>query len=132
MAYTPTEWETGDVITAEKLNKMESGIAANSAGMIIPTFTPVSAVEASCDVSLSDLLNAITSGTGGLIAFLPIQGEPVQILNLVAYNADSGSEYASYRVVNVAETSIQVNQIAYESTGITIESYTYIGEGGGN
>lgn len=27
MSYTPTEWATGDVITAEKLNKMEQGIA---------------------------------------------------------------------------------------------------------
>lgn len=26
MAYNPTEWETGDVITAEKLNNMEQGI----------------------------------------------------------------------------------------------------------
>lgn len=26
MAYTPTEWETGDVITAAKLNNMEQGI----------------------------------------------------------------------------------------------------------
>lgn len=26
MAYIPTEWETGDVITAEKLNNMEQGI----------------------------------------------------------------------------------------------------------
>lgn len=30
MAYTPTEWVTGDVITAVKLNKAEQGIAANS------------------------------------------------------------------------------------------------------
>ena len=28
MAYTPTEWVTGDVITAAKLNKAEQGIAA--------------------------------------------------------------------------------------------------------
>lgn len=28
MAYTPTVWETGDVITAVKLNKAENGIAA--------------------------------------------------------------------------------------------------------
>ena len=28
MAYTPTVWATGDVITAEKLNKAEQGIAA--------------------------------------------------------------------------------------------------------
>lgn len=26
MPYTPTEWKTGDVITAEKLNKAEQGI----------------------------------------------------------------------------------------------------------
>lgn len=28
MGYIPTEWQTGDVITAEKLNKAENGIAA--------------------------------------------------------------------------------------------------------
>lgn len=28
MSYTPTEWKNGDVITAEKLNHMEGGIAA--------------------------------------------------------------------------------------------------------
>ena len=27
MAYTPTEWRTGDTITAEKLNHMEDGIS---------------------------------------------------------------------------------------------------------
>ncbi len=29
MPYTPTQWTTGDVITAQKLNKIEQGIAAN-------------------------------------------------------------------------------------------------------
>lgn len=32
MAYTPTEWKNGDVITAEKLNKIESGIESASSG----------------------------------------------------------------------------------------------------
>lgn len=27
MSYTPTEWSNGDVITAEKLNKLENGVA---------------------------------------------------------------------------------------------------------
>ena len=34
MAYTPTVWETGDIITAEKLNKAENGIAAAGPVMI--------------------------------------------------------------------------------------------------
>ena len=32
MSYTPTEWKTGDVITAEKLNHIEDGIM--SAGSV--------------------------------------------------------------------------------------------------
>ena len=33
MAYTPTNWQNGDIITAEKMNKIESGLA-NSGGYI--------------------------------------------------------------------------------------------------
>lgn len=32
MSYTPTEWTSGDVITAEKLNKLEGGVAESGAG----------------------------------------------------------------------------------------------------
>ena len=28
MNYTPTEWKSGDVITAEKLNKLENEVAS--------------------------------------------------------------------------------------------------------
>lgn len=34
MAYTPTEWQTGDVVTAEKLNKLEEGVLAASGGKL--------------------------------------------------------------------------------------------------
>lgn len=27
MAYTPTQWNDGDLITAEKMNKLEQGVA---------------------------------------------------------------------------------------------------------
>ena len=37
MAYTPTTWATGDVVTSEKLNKMETGI--NNNGLFVVTFT---------------------------------------------------------------------------------------------
>lgn len=35
MGYIPTEWQTGDVITAEKLNKAEEGIAAASMKLVV-------------------------------------------------------------------------------------------------
>lgn len=32
MAYTPTEWQSGDIVTSEKLNKIENGIAGAGGG----------------------------------------------------------------------------------------------------
>ena len=32
MSYTPTTWNTGDVITAEKLNKLEQGVQNEQVG----------------------------------------------------------------------------------------------------
>ena len=32
MAYEPTEWKTGDVITAEKMNKLEQGVQNEQVG----------------------------------------------------------------------------------------------------
>ena len=32
MSYTPTEWQCGDTITAEKMNKIEQGIANSGGG----------------------------------------------------------------------------------------------------
>ena len=39
MSYEPTNWQNGDTITAEKLNKMESGIAENDGYWIPLEFT---------------------------------------------------------------------------------------------
>ena len=34
MSYTPTEWACGDTITAEKLNKLENGLAECCGGVL--------------------------------------------------------------------------------------------------
>lgn len=39
MSYTPTEWTIGDIITAEKLNKIESGVAEANGGTELPEYT---------------------------------------------------------------------------------------------
>lgn len=39
MSYTPTNWQTGDTVTAERLNKMESGIELANDPFIV-TLTP--------------------------------------------------------------------------------------------
>lgn len=35
MAYTPTEWSTGDTITASAMNKIENGIAGAGSALIV-------------------------------------------------------------------------------------------------
>ena len=40
MAYEPTNWKSGDVVTSAKLNKMEQGIAnAGGGGVLVVTNT---------------------------------------------------------------------------------------------
>lgn len=35
MAYTPTNWKSGDVITSAKLNKLENGVATSGGGGVL-------------------------------------------------------------------------------------------------
>ena len=35
MSYEPTNWKNGDIITAEKLNKIENGISTSASPLII-------------------------------------------------------------------------------------------------
>lgn len=35
MAYEPTNWKTGDVVTSAKLNKLEQGVAAGSGVLVV-------------------------------------------------------------------------------------------------
>lgn len=53
--YTPTVWRTGDVITAEKLNKIEEGIANAEGG-------------GESDFSVAEV--TITAGEGGIAGYL--------------------------------------------------------------
>lgn len=64
MAYTPTVWATGDIITAEKLNKMEQGI--ENAG--IPQFFVVHGTvaldqhTATLDKTYEEMVSAVSAG----------------------------------------------------------------------
>ncbi len=66
MAYTPTVWETGDVITAEKLNKAETGIAAASADsaplFVLTVDMAVDGQSATIDKTLAEIAEAYEAG----------------------------------------------------------------------
>lgn len=59
MGYIPTEWQNGDIITAVKLNKAESGIAANSTLTVMVTKEDDAYVA---DTEFEDVCAAIEAG----------------------------------------------------------------------
>lgn len=72
MAYTPTVWATGDVITAEKLNKAENGIAVANADVLIVTVS-----EGTLDKKFSEIYSAypkvlLANADDGEILYAPV------------------------------------------------------------
>ena len=60
MSYTPTEWKTGDVITAEKLNNIENGVV-NAKEVAVFEFTPNEGLVTT-DCTPQDVASAYNSG----------------------------------------------------------------------
>lgn len=60
MAYTPTTWATGDTITAEKLNKMEDGIATAELFAINVDYDENN--QYIMDKTIDEILNALDNG----------------------------------------------------------------------
>lgn len=62
MSYTPTNWQTGDTITADKLNNMENGIKNANEPFII-TLTPTEQdLSGTTDKTAQEIYNAYMAG----------------------------------------------------------------------
>lgn len=70
MAYTRTEWNTGDLITAEKLNNLENGVSALDAAEINTVTVEVTPGHSATPTATG----SVTGGTLTL-AFTGLQGE---------------------------------------------------------
>ena len=94
MAYIPTEWETGDIITAEKLNKLENGVAAIAGVMV------VNGEEEGDTLTLASTYNeiaaALSAGIPVFISAPPAEAEGYMFL--VFSNAVIGGDTTTYQV----------------------------------
>lgn len=100
MPYTPTTWVGGDIISAERLNKIEQGIQSVSSGgsntFIVNLYTNVSYDEwYSLDKTLGEIYAAVLSGKCVQILFWDsnnnnvVQVSPVVYIDNVNYLNDT-------------------------------------------
>lgn len=100
MAYTPTEWQSGDIVTSAKLNKIEQGIAGAGGGIMYVTISydesegePVY----SADNTLDEIIAAV--GAGRDVRATMAQGGGYYYLT--SCGDDSVSKHAEFNQVAV-------------------------------
>ena len=78
MSYTPTEWKSGDVITSEKLNNLEQGVADASGGggaALVNVGVTYSDEQYTLQKTLQELLDYFDAGKLPYIIYDPSVGE---------------------------------------------------------
>lgn len=122
MAYTPTQWTTGDDVTATKLNKMENGIA-NAGNTLIVTDT-----SGTLDKTFAEIYNALADGISCFVKFK--NGTSPDLDNDYTYYVVIAPivrvyKYSSeYRVFVAYSSSSTVNNNIYTAGTPAIWSYS--------
>ena len=65
MSYTPTEWQSGDIVTSTKLNKLENGLAAAASGggvMVVNTALNEAETAYVMDKTAGEIMSAAQTG----------------------------------------------------------------------
>lgn len=117
MSYTPTEWTNGDVITAEKLNHIESGVeeSYNNEETLLVTFTTTNSQDYTCDKTYSEIEQAIADGKiviGRLVVSMQEQITGGFYLSNVAYMTEiSGMEGVGFTLFSLYIESNKIKQL---------------------
>lgn len=117
MPYVKTTWETGDVITAGKLNNMEGGIEAANA---VP-FKYITATYADGAFTVSDTYaNTKATYLAGAIIFCNIiaNGAIVATCLVTAYDESIDCIYLAN--VNVSEVGGYLTAYAFDANGFEV------------
>lgn len=133
MSYTPTVWETGDTVTAEKLNKVETEVASLST--VEPLWVDITLTEvteneettttATMNVDPSDIVSAITND-------VPVFGKLVDgvhvgagMANLLSANAieDGGTtlNIVAFELKFVEATAMTIAVITFANSRTTTD-----------
>ena len=122
MSYTKQTWANGDIITAEKLNRMESGIEAAGYDLVIQVD-----IDEEGEIPTAENCSVIVGSTASAISNF-YSGEPVKTAFFVR---DYEGEYLVYSVfvdasINASEegtASVQADYISTTNDGANIVDF---------
>ena len=117
MSYTPTTWQTGDTITAEKLNNMESGIE-NANEPFIVTLTPTEQdFSGMMDKTVAEITEAYEAGQK--IKFKVLTGQDTYTLVPLSNVDKQSEEYPSFAayVIDAINNILIVAWTSYTDDG---------------
>ena len=111
MSYTPTEWQTGDIVTADKLNKLETGVEDMNM-----SYTPTEWANGDIVTAekLNKLENGVAAGGGGSSDFTTAE---VTVIN-----------HATYTVYVAIPTEYEENTL-YDGSPAALSADTFFDDG---
>lgn len=126
MPYTPTNWQTGDVVTSEKLNKIEQELANPSAGTIVAHVVLAEDSDQPnrrrLDITLQDLISALNAGKSVVIIneLTRTAGDATHLLDICAsfdlrigHDSTTGSDRYSLTIYGIDKSLYAVNPSDY-------------------
>lgn len=121
MAYIPTNWVTGDTITAEKLNNMEQGIEAS-----VPYWVTFSDDSQSGDVVCDKTYDEVVSAWNAGKFIIGRYGDT--IMELQSFSADS---FSFGHVRNDVQSTdiglrVKIESLSFDSNGCYYSYSSYI------
>ena len=131
MAYTPTEWKNGDVITAEKLNKIEGGVANINSVFITNVTATKNGNDYNCvsDATFNELKNAYNNGN---VIFVRLtvnenDGRPEsyytrETLHMTEYVSDNTFGFINFNGYRIDSLSISfTEEISFRTRTVSLE-----------
>lgn len=124
MAYEPTQWKTGDVVTSAKLNKLEQGVAGagGDGALVVNIFYDEDTVKFVADKTVNEILTAVNAGVF-VYAYID-DGDTWECLHLL-YASVNGVTFCTVPTVDSSGVSQSTYAISSEGNEVTIEKKAY-------
>lgn len=98
MSYEPTNWKTGDVVTAPKLNKLEAGVANAGEILVVKAIASLDGSTTTLDKTWQQIHDAYVCMMGDFVENDPYEGA-VNWFSSRSYEVNHNPDTGKYVVI---------------------------------